>query len=420
MKIKFVGQLFFAACLCVFGGCIELKMSATTPWSKTPPEAKPDDVKTAEVKATDKEEKESPEEEPLPPPSVPNRLSVVWTDTVLHQHQRPAIRGFGGRIIFYADKPEDDDAPAEPVIVDGTLTVYAFGDDHGKGIANKPEKRFVFLPEQLEKHRSKSDIGHSYSVWLPWDEVGGPQRRISLFVRFEPSQGGAVMSDAAPKILPGAPPESQIATTTAAKPALQDTSIEQAVAEMDVDRELSRSERPSETLGMRLQNSIAERRQELHGIQQAAYQSDPALAAPVKAKEKMSTVTIDVPSGFVQQTLTSPLTTEQVEQAAFLDAVRNGQQPPLAETSSAPTEATAEKSRPSQVQEEAAEPSTRYSRSGRFVRDRFRVRKWQEEQQADDPIRRQPLPATWPSDLRPTPQSPPVSEMNLIPQVDAQ
>ena len=51
----------------------------------------------------------------------------------------------------------------------GSLVVYAF-DETDRDPANmKPDRKFVFTQEQFEKHYSKSTLGHSYSVWLPWD-----------------------------------------------------------------------------------------------------------------------------------------------------------------------------------------------------------------------------------------------------------
>ena len=270
MKIKIVDnvvlKLTLLAGLCGLNGCVEFKMPATMPWTKTAAKPKSDGDKSADLAESEESEEG---EEPLPPPSVPDRLSVVWSDTVLHQHNKPDERGFGGRILFYSPKPLGDDTPAEPIVVDGTLTVYAFGDEQGRGAGTKPEKRFVFLPEQLKKHHSKSELGHSYSVWLPWDEVGGPQRRISLFVRFEPVQGGSVMSDAARKLLPGLPPDTQVATT-AAKPAPTEMPIQRTAAQTVTTPEIVQAGGPVEPLGRRLQNYIDTRRQQLHGIQPAA------------------------------------------------------------------------------------------------------------------------------------------------------
>jgi hypothetical protein len=46
-------------------------------------------------------------------------------------------------------------------------------------------------------------LGHSYSVWIPWDEVGGPQKEISLIARFTPEKGSVVVSEQTKQILPG-------------------------------------------------------------------------------------------------------------------------------------------------------------------------------------------------------------------------
>ena len=51
---------------------------------------------------------------------VPDRITDVWSDTVLHQTGKPGVRGFGGRIIFHVDGED------RPVRADGTLTIYAF------------------------------------------------------------------------------------------------------------------------------------------------------------------------------------------------------------------------------------------------------------------------------------------------------
>jgi hypothetical protein len=129
-------------------------------------------------------------------PVVPTRVLAIWTDAIHHQTGQKAQRGFGGRIVFY---PESDKSPIQ---VDGTLTIYAFPDDPGQE-STVPEKKFVFGPEQLARHYGKCSLGDSYSVWLPWDDVGGPTRQITLITRFEPSLGGAIMSDPAKKLLPG-------------------------------------------------------------------------------------------------------------------------------------------------------------------------------------------------------------------------
>jgi len=128
---------------------------------------------------------------------MPERVVTFWSDTVLHQPSKPALRGFGGRIFFYAADQ------TRPIEVDGTLVVYAFDAEHQDPSQQKPEKKFVFEADRLQEHFSQSDMGPSYSVWLPWDDVQGPTRSISLVARFEGREGGTVISRPANKLLPG-------------------------------------------------------------------------------------------------------------------------------------------------------------------------------------------------------------------------
>ena len=128
---------------------------------------------------------------------APMKVVAVWTDTVLSEGMKAATRGFGGRLMFY------DAEGGKPIKVKGSLLVYAF-DETGRDVEQaKPDRKYVFTSEQFEKHYSKSSLGHSYSVWLPWDAAGGPLREISLLVRFQPEKGSVVIGDPSKHHLPG-------------------------------------------------------------------------------------------------------------------------------------------------------------------------------------------------------------------------
>jgi hypothetical protein len=136
-------------------------------------------------------------------PQVPDRMVCVWTDALLQRPPKAPLRGFGGRIMFYAEGKD------EPVKVNGQLTAYAFGDEAADPSKVAPEKKFIFPPRNLPLHYSSSKLGHSYSFWLPWDDAGGLQRRISLICRFDDVTGKGLMSEVTRVTLPGtvAPPE---------------------------------------------------------------------------------------------------------------------------------------------------------------------------------------------------------------------
>ncbi len=133
-------------------------------------------------------------------PAAPMRLMAVWTDTTMTSPGKPAMRGMGGRIVFY-------DQANEPVKVKGTLVVYAFDETNRDPTNVTPERKYVFLPEDFEKHYSKGRLGHSYSFWLPWDQVGGKQAAISLIARFQPDKGGEIIGEQTKHLLPGLAPE---------------------------------------------------------------------------------------------------------------------------------------------------------------------------------------------------------------------
>ena len=82
---------------------------------------------------------------------------------------RTPTRGFGGRVLFYDEK-------SRPVPVEGSLMVHGFDDS-----SEDPEEgvnRFAFTSEQFTRHFSQSDLGASYSIWIPWDAIGGDQKRV--------------------------------------------------------------------------------------------------------------------------------------------------------------------------------------------------------------------------------------------------
>ncbi|HEY2760311.1 MAG TPA: hypothetical protein VGI75_06200, partial [Pirellulales bacterium] len=115
------------------------------------------------------------------------------------------IRGFGGRLYFYGKDPN------KPVKVKGSLVVYAFDETNRDPKNVIPDKKYVFTPEQFQRKYSKSTLGDSYSVWLPWDEVGGMQKQVSLVARFSSEKGSMITSDEAHQLLPGVTPDKKIA-----------------------------------------------------------------------------------------------------------------------------------------------------------------------------------------------------------------
>jgi hypothetical protein len=139
---------------------------------------------------------------------APAKVAVIWSPAVMNQPGQPPTRGFGGRVYFY-------DASNSPVPVEGQLVVYGYNDSQAGAPGKAPERKYVYTPEQFTQHYSPTQLGASYSVWIPWDTVGQPQMEISLVPVFTAASGQLVVGQPSHNLLPGpttAPPESKMAS----------------------------------------------------------------------------------------------------------------------------------------------------------------------------------------------------------------
>jgi hypothetical protein len=311
-------------------------------------------------------------------------MMAVWSDTILHQPRKPGVRGFGGRIYFYRGQQP------EPIKVDGGLVVYAFDSDSPRSSSTKPEKKYVFTADQFAEHMSHTEMGPSYSVWLPWDQIGGPNRKLSLIARFEGRQGGVVLSKPSSKLLPG------VASVGAARESADETQrsgVAQAGGERDsLDWD--------------------------DAIRQATRWELPATNSPAASAEpsdRRSAITIDLPSNF-QRHLMGPVdppdrritTTSDANDSVPASTVSaedlRGSRPfndDPESLRSSPSETGELGSDKSDLNEtlrnpsKSSDPTTRWQRfSGRSQRHRFRQPATAERisQHSDEALRR---PASW-------------------------
>lgn len=267
---------------------------------------------------------------------VPTEILPIWTDTVLHQPGQPGIRGFGGRVYFYEEGKPD------PVMVDGQLVVYAFDGSSKDPTIVAPLRKFVITADQMTTHHSDSSLGNSYSVWLPWDKVGGASHTLSLVVRFNGREGGAVLSKPSRMLLPGVDPQTPLD-----------------------------NERKS-------------------GIQLASHES--VHVEKVNANESMVTASIDLPPSF-QRRLAGAIP-ESAESQQTQPPQSGGPEiaPQTKVTAEAPTNSNWEDLPSSQLE-------------ARFAPQRFPARRTPRVQPGRALVRRQPHPAAWPSELARTPRS---------------
>lgn len=130
---------------------------------------------------------------------TPVRVIAIWSDAMYTQPGAPPTRGFGGRLYFY-------NAKDKPVPVEGQLVVYAFDESKEGEPVQTPSRKFGFTPEQFTEHFSPTELGASYSIWIPWDGIGGVRKSVSLMPVFTASSGQVVMGDQSINILPGKAP----------------------------------------------------------------------------------------------------------------------------------------------------------------------------------------------------------------------
>lgn len=278
---------------------------------------------------------------------VPDRMLVVWSDTVLHQPGKPGTRGFGGRVYFYRDGKKD------PISVDGQLTVYAFDSEQLNPSEAAPAKKYVITPEQLSNHHSKTSMGDSYSVWVPWGPVGGPNQSLSLITRFDGKNGGTVMSESTNKLLPGVAP---------------------SIAKRDVQ--------VARTGVYQEQDDVAEPRK----IQTVALDEPLPIDANNAQAQALTAFSFDLPESFVKQMSAGEIATEA-----------DGLTTRLGRPSIAPNVMPL---LPASRATDALPPPVTDSEPARFP-----ARREPRVQPTRAPLRRQPHPGGWPSSLPPTPRS---------------
>jgi hypothetical protein len=160
----------------------------------------------AESMKLDKLNEHMPWHDPdAPREGVPTKVVGNWVDAVHYQEGKKPQRGFGGKLLFY-----DNEGDA-PILVDGELIVYAFNEQGRASTDNMPTRRYVFPTSELTKLMSVSELGAGYSVWLPWDEAGGPEAEVSLICRFSPKAGPVLVSEQTRQLLPGSKTSTAVA-----------------------------------------------------------------------------------------------------------------------------------------------------------------------------------------------------------------
>jgi hypothetical protein len=274
----------------------------------------------------------------------PARMVAIWSDTVRYSTGGQPTRGFGGRIYFYNDH-------GQAIPVEGQLAVYVYDDTDEARAADPnraPDRRYAFTKEQFTEHFSKSDLGASYSVWIPWDAAGGERRMLSILPVFTSVDNRVVIGQQSPNVLPGKAPQVE-----EIPPGVQQTGVYEGSA-VSYQKSL-----PAQNLNMQTTTINMPR----HGA--------------IRAFERPNPMTSSVPNagiaanGAWQPQQARQPAWEQINQAMM----QNGVQPTMQPQQTSRLPATNE--HPSQTQPQAGlEPSlqpAQASRPTRFERPRYRA-----------------------------------------------
>jgi hypothetical protein len=215
---------------------------------------------------------------------TPVRMAAVWTPAVLNQAGQQPTRGLGGRLYFY-------DAANRPVPVEGQLVVYAYNDSKPGADGKTPDAKYAFTPEQFTTHYTPSDLGASYSIWIPWDQVGQPRMEVTLVPIFTASSGQLVMGQSSRNLLagPAAPlnyPQPVQHGELPPPEIRRDYGVQAASFQQQPGAAAKPAATGVEALSLRLPNSLAER------LAQAGPQLSPNSRAAMPAAVGNTTATV--------------------------------------------------------------------------------------------------------------------------------
>lgn len=155
------------------------------------------------------------------------KVNAVWSEAVMHRQGEKPKRGFGARVFFYPSERPD----ADPIKAKGQLEIYVYEEENRNLHDPKPDRKFVFPAEELAKRHSKDDLGHSYNIFVPYDDAGGPRKKISIIARFAAEQGPLILTEQSKLTLPGVePPPKPAVAENATESGVVPASFEQGAA----------------------------------------------------------------------------------------------------------------------------------------------------------------------------------------------
>lgn len=144
---------------------------------------------------------------------TPDKVVCFWGDPYLRQNpDGEVIRGFAGRLMFYKAGSK------KAVKIDGEARIYAYDETNRDPSNPVPDKRSLISAETLANQHVKTELGHAYDIAFDWGPADGPQKSVSLIVKFKPNNGGSwIFSEMSQQTLLGTPTVDPDAPTTLAE-----------------------------------------------------------------------------------------------------------------------------------------------------------------------------------------------------------
>ncbi len=107
-------------------------------------------------------------------------------------------RGFAGQVLFFAH------GHAEPVLVDGAVTVYVFDDQGDASEQARPLHEFHFEGPAWNTYGRESSLGAAYQLFVPYTRPGSHHASCAIRVKYQPEgPERATFSKMANVVLPG-------------------------------------------------------------------------------------------------------------------------------------------------------------------------------------------------------------------------
>ncbi len=125
------------------------------------------------------------------------QVVCMWEASEGRDPEGAPCRGFAGQILFLGNKG------GTPVAVEGEVIVYVFDDIGTEAEQAVPIHQFRFDAKAWNRHMKVGTLGPSYHCFIPYTRRGSHEANCTLRLRFTPTEGQPLTSDASHLTLEG-------------------------------------------------------------------------------------------------------------------------------------------------------------------------------------------------------------------------